>query len=374
MEFEYKLRKYLKKKAENHWQLNKTPPQKKYDSFIIVPAKAESKRLPILLNSISKQSVKYLKKCLIIIILNNSNKDSKKIYQDNQKSIKYLNDTEFNFNLCYVNACDKGMNLPIKKAGVGLARKIGADLILKYARQKSIICYTDADTVLSKSYLKKISQYYHRTSCGAAIVNFKHQNDSNSIIQNNIKKYEKFLLETASQLKKAGSPYSYVALGSCMTCTASAYISIGGMNRMKATEDFYFLQELTKHFQFMHTINDVLVYPSSRLSSRVYLGTGYRMDKAIKGSNISDLYFSNKSFNNLKKFLDIIIKAYGLNKTQLLQKTSEIKQLNDFLIKENIDEIWDSLINNVDYKKYISQFHRWFDGLKTIKFLKYFSK
>ena len=53
-------------------------------------------------------------------------------------------------------------------------------------------------------------------------------------------------------------------------------------------------------------------------------------------------------------------------------RNTNITKLNSFLNREGIHDVWGSLINNVDYKKFISQFHRWFDGLKTIKFLKYF--
>ena len=97
------------------------------------------------------------------------------------------------------------------------------------------------------------------------------------------------------------------------------------------------------------------------------------MGKAKEGFNISNLYFSKQSFNNLKKFLIIIEKSYGLNIDKLFNKTAEIPELNNFLKNQEIDKVWESLINNIDYKKYISQFHRWFDALKTIKFLKYFS-
>ena len=141
----------------------------------------------------------------------------------------------------------------------------------------------------------------------------------------------------------------------------------------KKFEDFYFLQELTKHFGLIHTIKDQLVYPSSRISSRVYLGTGYRMGKVKEGLNISNLYFSEQSFEKLYKFLLIIEKSYGLNVNKLLDKTAKVPELNTFLKKQEIDKVWDSLINNIDYKKYLSQFLRWFDALKTIKFLKCFS-
>ena len=47
MQFDFRLKKYLNKKAEKDWQLLIRPPQKKYDSFIVIPAKAELKNIPL---------------------------------------------------------------------------------------------------------------------------------------------------------------------------------------------------------------------------------------------------------------------------------------------------------------------------------------
>ena len=77
MQFDFRLKKYLNKKAEKDWKLVIKPPQKIYDSFIVVPAKAESKNIPNLLESISNQNKEYLKRCLTIIVVNNSTDDSK---------------------------------------------------------------------------------------------------------------------------------------------------------------------------------------------------------------------------------------------------------------------------------------------------------
>tara|TARA_Y100001970_G_scaffold179295_1_gene218199 strand:- start:2845 stop:3969 length:1125 start_codon:yes stop_codon:yes gene_type:complete len=373
MQFEQRLNKYQKKFAEKKWVLNKSPYQKKYNSFIIVPAKSEKDRLPHLLDSIRKQSSIKLKDCLVVIVINRTKEDAKSISNNNQQSIDYIDRTQFNFDICYVDANNDKNLLPEKKAGVGLARKIGADLILQYAKKNSIICYTDADAILSNNYLDIITEYYNKNKCGCAIIGFKHQVNKDSVINKNIKLYEEFLATTAQDMKKAGSPYGYISLGSCMTCTVSGYIAVGGMNRLKATEDFYFLQELTKHFGSMSNIKDILVFPSSRISSRVYLGTGYRMGEVKKGENIDQLYFSDQSFIYLNSFLSIIKDSYQLNIDELLDKTARIPTLNNFLINHDIKKKWESLIKNVDYEKYISQFHRWFDALKTIKFLKYFS-
>ena len=45
------------------------------------------------------------------------------------------------------------------------------------------------------------------------------------------------LKTTADELKKIGSPYSFVPLGCTMICRLDAYIGVGGMNTRKAAED-----------------------------------------------------------------------------------------------------------------------------------------
>ena len=369
MQFDFRLKKYLNKKAEKDWQLSIKPSKKRYDSFIIVPAKAEYENIPQLLDSIKKQSSRYLEKCLTIIVVNSSSDDSKDIINNNNQTIKYLSENVFDFDLSYIDA-----TLPLKNSGVGLSRKIGADLALDYCKESSVVCYTDADVILADNYLETIIKYYKKHQCGCAMVGFKHQKNDEPMIDKSIQEYEQFLINTAKDLKESGSPYGYVSLGSSMTCTVSGYIAVGGMNRMQATEDFYFLQELTKHFEHMNIIENELVYPSSRISSRVYLGTGYRMQQTKDGFDINELYFSDESFENLKKLLDTIKNSYLLDINQLLEKTNKIEKLNNFLNQQEINKVWGSLIKNVDEKKFIAQFHRWFDGLKTIKFLKYYSK
>jgi hypothetical protein len=124
----------------------------------------------------------------------------------------------------------------------------------------------------------------------------------------------------------------------------------------------------------MNIIQKNLVYPSSRLSSRVYLGTGYRMKQSVEGFDINKLYFSSYSYKILKELLNIIKKSYKLELSEFLNKTDQIPNLSNFLKQQGIEKIWGSLIKNIDENKFIAQFHRWFDGLKTIKFLKYYSK
>ena len=268
------------------------------------------------------------------------------------------------------------LELPKKYAGVGFARKIGMDLALPYLTDdNSLIFSTDADSIINKNYFKIIINHFNKTQIQAAVVKFKHIETSDKSIKKQIIKYEKFLKTTANKMKASGSPYGYVSMGSTMICTVKAYVSIGGMPKKKTTEDFYFLQELSKYCG-VKTINKTLVYPSSRLENRIYLGTGYRMIEAQKGFNINSLFYSDDAFYYLKKWLTIGTSSWKLDFHELFKKTNNIDlELTNYIINENIKDILPKLQTSSPSKiHFINQFHRWFDGLKTIRFLKFFTK
>ena len=156
---------------------------------------------------------------------------------------------------------------------------------------------------------------------------FQHQKPDDPKQEKTIRRYEEYLLSTANKMRDAGSPYGYVAMGSTMVCTAQAYCAVGGMPRKKATEDFYFLQELSK-YDGVHTISDLLVYPSPRPISRVYLGTGFRMQQVQNGFNIQSLYYSETAFQLLSRWI-----ALGSNSYQV-ELALFIKQISDIHFKK----------------------------------------
>ena len=97
------------------------------------------------------------------------------------------------------------------------------------------------------------------------------------------------------------------------------------------------------------------------------------MQQLSNGKSYKDLYFSDDSFLTLGDFIRIIKKSFGLSYKQITEKLAKIDNITEFLEQNDFENIWNSLALNTNYRKYISQFHRWFDGLKTIKFLKYHS-
>ena len=58
---------------------------------------------------------------------------------------EFINQTDFNYELIPIDAFSTGFELPEKFAGVGLARKIGFDLVLPYSDDSSLLCSLDAE-------------------------------------------------------------------------------------------------------------------------------------------------------------------------------------------------------------------------------------
>tara|TARA_B100000945_G_scaffold312686_1_gene307572 strand:- start:217 stop:1347 length:1131 start_codon:yes stop_codon:yes gene_type:complete len=366
---------YLKKRASlNPWFLNPKP-KNKFNQAVIIPAFNEFKYLPNTLNSLNCNDPNLLNDTLVVVVVNSVNNTPKNILADNYKTLEFIKKSKYNFKLSVVDATTPGLQLPDKYGGVGLSRKIGMDLSLPYLNnEKSLLFTTDADTLLHPDYLKFVNNNFNKKSIKAAIVNFKHLKSTNNHIEKAIRQYEKFLFMTAKMISNTGSPYGYVSMGSTMICNVDAYCSIGGMPKKKATEDFYFLQELTKYCG-VYKINKILVHPSPRSTERVFLGTGFRINQLINGLSIKKLYFSKKAYNTLEAWLLLGHSSWKKELDELLNQTQKIEyELSSFLIKEKISKVWNNIQNSSPTKiHFIKHFNCWFDALKTMKLLKYFS-
>ena len=367
---------YLKKRGITcPWKIDPIP-QKKFHQTIVIPAYGEAEFLPHTLTSLDTNDTSILKDTLVVVVVNNAENSPNSILKNNQTTLKILKSAQYNFTLGVVDAASPIFKLSTKHTGVGLARKIGIDLALSHLSSiQSLIFCTDADTIVSKNYIEKVIKYFDKTRAQAAVVGFRHLESNNKKQEKAIRQYETFLYTTAEKMQAAGSPYSYVAMGSTMVSTVEAYCAVGGMPRKKATEDFYFLQELTKYCG-VHTIPDILVHPSPRQISRVYLGTGFRMQQIQKGFDIKSLYYSDEAFLQLSNWINLGSNAWEIDLYLLNKRISAINPcLADFLQQMGIEDIWTNIQSNAPSKSHFTkQFHRWFDGLKTIRLLKYFTE
>ena len=345
---------------------------KKFNFFIVVPCYNEFDYIFETLKSINVQNEKILKKTLVIIVINNSIEEIKTIKNNNQNTYQKLINKKYNFDFIAIDSFSNNYAIPKKLAGVGYARKIGLDFSLSYIlNNKAILCCLDADTLISKDYLKKIKENFKK-NIDVAVINFKHQKSKNLIIEKGIRQYENLIKKIAKKIELTGSPYGYVSMGSTIVCNVKSYIACGGMNTKKATEDFYFLQALAKYTN-IEKIDDILIFPSSREENRVYLGTGFRMNEYIKNKSFKNLKFSDDSFLEISKIIKISEKYWADNYNDLINEMN--KKINplavEFLIKKDLENIWTKFKKNAKNKSQFQLFfHQWFDALSIMQLLK----
>ena len=122
----------------------------------------------------------------------------------------------------------------------------------------------------------------------------------------------------------------------------------------------------------------------SRLEASI-LGTylhaeaaNYYMNNISKdGMTASDLIDCiPHAFNILRKWLKLGCSSWQVDLDELLVNAAIMHpDLKELLIQNNIESIWRNLqLSSPSENHFTKQFHCWFDGLKTIRLLKHFTK
>lgn len=380
---------YMQKHSNPKWQAELAD-DRKFNNILIIPAIQEYDNIRKLINSICENDQKYFAESLVLFVTNNTISSSNIIKNDNLQSLKFLrsviekdgkeeliykiNSTGLNIGL--VDAATGDLELPEKDGGVGLARKIGMDLALSlfdYSNtSKKIMVCLDADCIVEKNYISTIVEYFNQGKISAAHIQFEHIIPEGREEKLAIICYEIFLRYYVVGLSYAGSPYSFLSVGSTMICDYETYIKVGGMNKRKAAEDFYFMEKLAKITE-IKKIDATKVYPSGRISNRVPFGTGQRVNRFIAGEHEEYYVYSLKSFEILKQWNDIFLYGESLSSEDYLNKAKIISTtLYDYLILNSFKENWDKILSASKTKEQIhKQKITWFDGFKTLKLIHY---
>ncbi|MBT8139492.1 MAG: hypothetical protein KJP25_06975 [Gammaproteobacteria bacterium] len=187
------------------------------------------------------------------------------------------------------------LQLPPKQ-GVGLARKIAADIALALYATKHLyspwLCSTDADAMLPGSYFSIQATLPDAAAC---LLPFCHQrfnpgnptarhraaasnayDDAAGVEQNELDYtllYEKKIRQYVQGLQFAGSPYAYHALGSTLCIHALHYAAVRGFPKRNAGEDFYILNKLRKTGDVV-SLAEPTITLEARRSQRTPFGTG----------------------------------------------------------------------------------------------------
>ena len=256
--------------------------------------------------------------------------------------------------------------------GVGAARKLGMDAFLAAHTSESVddalLWSLDADTRVEPEYFSAVEAAFRaRPGAGFCTLGFRHEPGATTELERAIREYEAYLRDYVENLRRAGSPYAFHSVGSAFAVRGAAYVRAGGMKVRSAGEDFYFLQECAKCGAFFE-LEEVLVHPSARLSGRNAFGTGPALEKIVSGEGLNRI--APAAFDALKSVLDAA-NAPGLLADPEKFLAALPEGAREFLRRARFAENWKCILANTPrlHAPRVRAFHRWFDGLKTLRLL-----
>jgi len=342
-------------------------PDPELKMIVIIPAFAEPDLSPTL-ESLARAADEYQSHIEVIIVINQSINVEQIHAQSNQKLYEHLSDLELDLSLHIIWVKE----IPHKIAGVGMARKIAMDeaalrLSSTTSGDKGLIISLDADTTVETSYFQAIDRFYdNKPRIELANLSFQHRVDLGITPTQPIVLYELYLRYFIGMQRWLQLPYAYQTIGSAFAVTVQGYRSVGGMNRRKAGEDFYFIHKFTKK----GTIADCpgcKVYPSDRPSFRVPFGTGKAVSQITDSEGVYETYHP-QSFIELAGLITHIDRIYDSKSTDILHSLSPA--ISSFLELYSFDEVMTKLLSNTtSLKTFRKAFYQWFDAFRLMKYL-----
>jgi hypothetical protein len=368
------VRHFLAKRAvQGPWQLAGTD-RHDFTGAVVIPALAEGDSLFTTLASLSRNPPERLSRWLTVVVINQREDAATRDRAQNQADLSRIarEAQSVPFPLTWVDATSRGQELPAREGGVGLARKLGMDLVLPYLDWSHVplLACLDADTLVEPTYLQALDEHFQHNDAGAAVLPFRHQPVDDPVQQQAIDRYELFLRSYVHGLELARSPYAFATIGSALACTATAYVKSGGMNRRTAAEDFHFLDKLAKTVGVTR-LQGTCVHPSPRASHRVPFGTGQSIARQLSGEHGVVRFYPVTPFQILGHWLESVERRPDLEAEALLGQARMIApRLAEFLIVNGWRATWPRLQqNHAGRKQRLRAFHAWFDGLKTLRLI-----
>ena len=339
--------------------------------IVVIPAFNEASLIPTIASLYQNESCNC--KVEILVVVNAAENTSDLIKQQNEAAKSELKSwLEIHKREDLQVFCIEENALPIKHAGVGLARKIGMDeAALRFDTigiLDGIIACFDADSICESNYLKSIESHFKlNLNSSACSIYFEHPVSGEEFekqVYRGILYYELHLRYYRLGLAFAGLPYAFHTIGSSMAVRAKDYMKQGGMNKRKAGEDFYFLQKFIQLGNFS-VLNDTRVIPSPRASERVPFGTGRAIREMLDGEREIECSYNVKVF--------ILIKAAVIEGLKWFEEevNSDSLLCQYFGIEFIKDKILEIKSNSIDFKGFEKRFFHWFNAFQCLKLVHY---
>lgn len=266
--------------------------------------------------------------------------------------------------LLMVNRVDE----PIpRRQGVGLARKIGADIALElFSAGKLVspwIYSTDADAVLPDNYFQ-----HPLGAAGAAVFAHRHHAKDGRLAKA-VALYDQHMAYYVAGLSFAGSRYAMPSLGSALAIHAHTYAQIRGFPRRAAAEDFYLLNKAVKIAPVEYH-PQVVIDIEARVSQRVPFGTGPALNKIAELLDAGQSYnsYDVEVFVQLKHTLAALDRFAETGRLVLHEPNLSILQGLGFAARER------NFVSAYQPRQRRCAVHDWFDGLRTLKFVRALAK
>ena len=256
-------------------------------------------------------------------------------------------------------------NLIPKAQGVGLARKIGADIALALIGKGLIveprISLTDADVALPEDYFTPTMA----PDDAALVYPFIHH--SSNDMADTIQRYEISMLYYVAGLKWSGSHYGFTTIGSLITVNPEHYARVRGFPKRDAAEDFYLLNKLAKTGT-IRSIETPVIEIEARRSTRVPFGTGPALTKIIEGGIEEYRFYHPMVFQELRTFLDNFSALWSVSNVRDLYQSSPFIQryCEESEFYSSIESRKEKIKSKPVFDKFLVD---WFDGFRTLKFI-----
>jgi hypothetical protein len=298
------VQKHLDRHAEPEAQLNLSdlPDKKTWRQVVVIPSFAEGFDLLLTLHSVEKAGPG----TLAVVVVNAPDDAAPSDHEKNAATLQGIFDqaekvVEISqappihlalgpaLDVLVVDRASKPHRLP-KKEGVGLARKVGADLALALIAAgrvaKPLIFCTDADAVVPGDFFERIPKDAHGQAA-AWLFPFEHRLADSPGLAEAMLRYEIALRLHVVGLAWARSPYGYQAVGSTIVIDPLAYARVRGFPKKKAGEDFYLLNKLAKQGAIVR-LAGAPISLAGRTSHRVPFGTGAALNKQMENAELKN--------------------------------------------------------------------------------------
>lgn len=347
---------------------------------VVIPVYNELEHLADVIESLGAASA-HPEVFEVIVVINNAADAPAHIVEANLETAASLAALPTDFALHIIDRYSPQTAYDPENAGVGLARREGADLALARLLEVGqaaggILPCLDGDSPVAPGYIDQIiAEFDANPRMLAGVCRYRHpipDGASESVLRHGraIMAYEAWMRVYEAEMLLLGSPYAFQSIGSCMVLSARGYAQADGMPMRQALSDFYILEKMVKTGGrgAVRQLEVPLVCPSARPSERVPRGTGPSVRMQIEtGTSRFERIEPPQAFEALHGLFAAV--HAGFSQPDALREAVKDPLLADYLARNNAWAVFAKLRKNSTHStQFERQFHTWFDNLKIVKF------